>query len=273
MLSDPGGRAGGTPPAPCVECSSVAAPTFALAILWDGTAAPPAVQRVLETLETHFEPSVLSNLALTLSPTLACLHFTADFSAYARATLTELEAETKKSGGRFIELLRIPEEKRDAFKAQFLLPPQGAPLSCGSFKECSRPLIEHLGKLASGRADVPVAKPPPQQRQGQGPTTRQAPRFNVNLQLEFETEADFVREHAGNISKGGVFVRTAQRPALNAELGVRIKLPNGEVIQTSARVVHVVDHPKTGGIGLAFSREDPLFTSKLDKYLAEIQKK
>jgi uncharacterized protein (TIGR02266 family) len=254
---------------------SVAAPTFVLAILWDGGAAPEVVERVLETLETHFEPSVLSNLALTLSPALACLHFTVDFSAYARATLTQLETDTKQSGGRFVELLRIPEEKRDAFKAQFLFPSEGSPLSCQSFKDCSRPLMEHLRKLASARPDAPVVKPAPRAspRQVQRSDTRHAPRFNVNLEVEFKTEADFVREYAANIAKGGMFVRTAQRPALNSEIGVRIKLPNGEVIQTSARVVHALDHPQPGGVGLAFSREDPLFTGKLDEYLAEIQKK
>ncbi len=250
----------------------MATPTFALAILWDGTASPQAVQRVFENLETSFEPSVVSNLALTQSPALACLHFTVDFSAYSRATLAQLESETKKSGGRFIELLRIPEDKRDAFKAQFLMPPQGSPLACRNFKECSQPLAEHLARLASGRVDVPMVKPPPQPRQDSS-STRQAPRFNVNLQVEFDTEADFAREHTINISKGGVFVRTTQRLGLNSELGLRIKLPNGQMIQTPARVVHVVDHPQNGGVGLAFSREDPQFIDVLEKYLAEIQKK
>jgi uncharacterized protein (TIGR02266 family) len=271
MLSDPGRRAGkplehrGTIPL-------VPSPTFSLALVWDGTASAPDIQRVFENLETCFEPSVVSNLALIQSPAFACLHFTVDFSAYSRSTLSQLESETKKSGGRFIELLRIPEDKREAFKTQFLMPAHGTNLSCSSFKDCSRPLVEHLAKLASGRADVPTVKPPPQPRQSSS-ETRQAPRFNVNLDVEFKTEFDFTREHASNISKGGVFVRTTQRPALNSELGLRIKLPNGQVIQTSARVVHVVDHPQHGGVGLAFSREDPLFSGALDRYLAEIQKK
>jgi len=251
----------------------VANPTFSLAILWDGTASAPAVQRVIENLETTFEPSAVSNLAVIQLPSMACLHFTVDFSAYSRATLTQLEIDSTRCGGRFIELLRIPEDKREAFKAQFLTPVQGSNLSCGSFKECSRPLAEHLGKLAAGRAEVPTVKPSPARPRQTGPDARQAPRFDVNLQVEFDSEADFAREHAINISKGGVFVRTTQRPALNSELGLRIKLPNGQVIQTRARVVHVVDHPENGGVGLAFGREDPAFGGALDQYLAEIQKK
>ena len=251
----------------------MANPTFSLAILWDASASAPAVQRVVENLETTFEGSAVSNLAVIQLPSMACLHFTVDFCAYSRATLTQLESDTTKSGGRFIELLRIPEDKREAFKAQFLTPAQGSNLACGSFKECGRPLAEHLGKLAAGRAEVPTVKPSPARPRQTGPDARQAPRFDVNLQVEFDTEADFAREHATNISKGGVFVRTTQRPALNSELGLRIKLPNGQVLQTPARVVHVVDHPENGGVGLAFSREDPAFGGALDQYLAEIQKK
>ena len=251
----------------------MANPTFSLAILWDASASAPAVQRVVENLETTFEASAVSNLAVIQLPSMACLHFTVDFSAYSRATLTQLESDTTKSGGRFIELLRIPEDKREAFKAQFLMPAQGSILACGSFKECSRPLAESLGKLAAGRAEVPMAKPSPPPARQTSSDMRQAPRFNVNLQVEFDNEADFAREHTINISKGGVFVRTTQRPALNSELGLRIKLPNGQVIQTPARVVHVVDHPQNGGVGLAFSREDQAFASALDQYLAEIHKK
>jgi uncharacterized protein (TIGR02266 family) len=249
----------------------VGTPQFALAILWDATAPAAAVQRVLESLDEHFEPKLVSNIALTLSPAMACLHFSVDFSAYNRTALSQLESEAKKSSGRFIEMLRIPEDKREGFKAQFLSPPQGVPLACESFKECKRPLLEHIEKLVSGRAATPVVKPPP--RTTSYPTARQSPRFNVNLQVDFENASDFAREHASNISKGGLFVRTSQRPALNSELGLRIKLPNGQVLQTSARVVHVVDHPQHGGVGLAFSREDPLFMETLDRYLAEVQKK
>lgn len=91
--------------------------------------------------------------------------------------------------------------------------------------------------------------------------------------MEFSTEADFIREHALNISKGGVFVRTHQRPALNSELAVKLQLPNGQVIQTVARVVHVLDHPTSGGVGLAFTRDDPGFTKKLEVYLSSLPNK
>jgi uncharacterized protein (TIGR02266 family) len=208
--------------------------------------------------------------------------------------LTHLEGETKRSGGRLIELLRIPEDKRALFKTQFLMPADGPALACASFKECARPLLEHLGKLASARKKDPGAKPPEQpqparvarKKEPKAPEVkppvppqtppvaeRRSPRFNVNLEVEFKTEADFVREHASVISKGGLFVQTTERPRLNSELGLRIKLANGQVIETSARVVHVLDGAKAGGLGLAFSKEDVQFTEALDKYLAGLQRK
>src|SRR5713101_5420769 len=212
-----------------------------LAILWDEMALLQSIQRVLSELESTFLPPVVSNLSLTLSPAMACLHFNVEFSSYSRGTLTHLEGETKRSGGRLIELLRIPEDKRALFKAQFLMPADGPALACTSFKECARPLLEHLGKLASARKKDPKAPEVkgPAPLQTQPIAKRQSPRFKVNLEVEFKTEADFVREHASVISKGGLFVQTTERPRLNSELGLRIKLPNGQVIETSARVVHV----------------------------------
>ncbi len=272
----------------------MATPAFLLAILWDEMALLQSIQRVLSELESTFLPPVVSNLSLTLSPAMACLHFNVEFSSYSRGTLTHLEGETKRSGGRLIELLRIPEDKRALFKAQFLMPADGPALACASFKECARPLLEHLGKLASARKKDPGAKPPAQPQPARAarkkepkalevkppapPQTppiaeRQSPRFEVNLEVEFKTEADFVREHASVISKGGLFIQTTKRPRLNSELGLRIKLANGQVIETSARVVHVLEDAKAGGLGLAFSKEDGQFTEALDKYLAGLQRK
>jgi len=241
----------------------VAPPSFVVAIIWDATARPHAVQRVLEELASQFEPSLVSNLSLTFLPSIACLHFSAAFSAYSRAALNQLEAETTKSGGRFVELLRIAEDKREAFKAQFLAPPQSSPLLRNTFKDCARPLLEHLAKLGAAPTSRPHHSPS---------GTRQSPRFSVNLEVEFATEDDFAREHATTISKGGLFVRTSQRPPLDSELKLRLKLPNGEPIETWARVVYVLDQPKRGGLGLAFSREDSAFRAALNQYLAGLQR-
>jgi uncharacterized protein (TIGR02266 family) len=103
-----------------------------------------------------------------------------------------------------------------------------------------------------------------------GPENRRARRFPVMLEMEFRTELDFVREHATNISNGGLFVRTAHRPPIDTIVTVDLKLPNGERLQGDAMVVHVVDDPYKGGVGLTFLSDDPSFAETLDRYLASL---
>lgn len=112
-------------------------------------------------------------------------------------------------------------------------------------------------------APTPAAAP-------SGPENRRYKRFPVNLEMEFRTELDFVREHATNISNGGLFVRTAHRPPLDTIVKVDVRLPNGERLQGEALVVHVVDDPYKGGVGLAFLSDDPSFADTLDRYLASL---
>jgi uncharacterized protein (TIGR02266 family) len=119
----------------------------------------------------------------------------------------------------------------------------------------------------------PEAEVPPDQGELQppsGPENRRARRFPVHLEMEFRTELDFVREHATNISNGGLFVRTAHRPPIDTIVTVDLKLPNGERLQGDAIVVHLVDDPYKGGVGLAFLSDDPTFAETLDRYLASL---
>lgn len=108
------------------------------------------------------------------------------------------------------------------------------------------------------------------QAEPSGADLRRYKRFPVNLEMEFRTELDFVREHATNISNGGLFVRTAHRPPLDAIVRVDVRLPNGDRLQGDALVVHVVDDPYKGGVGLAFLSDDPSFAETLDRYLASL---
>jgi uncharacterized protein (TIGR02266 family) len=101
-------------------------------------------------------------------------------------------------------------------------------------------------------------------------TDRRGRRFAVKLEMEFRTELDFVREHATNISNGGLFVRTAHRPPVDSVVTVAVRLPNGERLQGDALVVHVVDDPYKGGVGLAFLNDEPTFSETLDRYLASL---
>ena len=119
-------------------------------------------------------------------------------------------------------------------------------------------------------AAQPAPAPAPETKPAGGPENRRYKRFPVNLEMEFRTELDFVREHATNISNGGLFVRTAHRPPMDSIVKVDVRLPNGERLLGEALVVHVVDDPYKGGVGLAFLSDDPSFAETLDRYLASL---
>jgi uncharacterized protein (TIGR02266 family) len=129
------------------------------------------------------------------------------------------------------------------------------------------PIEEVVEAVEEQPAPAPAAAP---EAAPSGPENRRYKRFPVNLEMEFRTELDFVREHATNISNGGLFVRTAHRPPMDTIVKVDVKLPNGERLQGEALVVHVVDDPYKGGVGLAFLSDDPSFADTLDRYLASL---
>jgi uncharacterized protein (TIGR02266 family) len=257
-----------------VEERCVGKPAFTLALLWDMTCWPASVKQLIDSLDSYFPRSNVSNIAVALSHGMACLHFSVDFSLYAKSTMVQLDSDMRKSGGRFIELLRIPEDKREAFKAEFLRPAREVPLTFNHFTDCARPIQEHLAKLARGAQQAPSVQPITRvASQPSQHSKRRATRFSCNLKVELQTDKGVVHEQAANISIGGIFVRTSQRPAVNSELGLKMQLPNGQLLQTTARVVHTLDKPDPGGLGLAFSRDDGQFMRMLERYFSPVQKK
>lgn len=141
------------------------------------------------------------------------------------------------------------------------------PLVAGEPVEDGEP-IEPIEEVAeAGEVVQGLPEEPPQPT---GAELRRYKRFPVHLEMEFRTELDFVREHATNISNGGLFVRTAHRPPMDSIVRVDLKLPNGDRLEGDALVVHVVDDPYKGGVGLAFLSDDPSFAETLDRYLASL---
>jgi hypothetical protein len=179
-----------------------------------------------------------------------------------------------QSGGRMVDLLRIPEDKREEFSAQFLIPTHGAALRLNRFKDCAGPIQEHLNKLARGgvRDQGLVATTTSAARRwlSQLPSRRRLPRFGCRLQVQLQAGSGFVYGLVTNISLGGLFVCTSQH-ALKSELFLKVQLPDGYLLQTTARVVHVVDRRAPGGVGLAFSPADPALTRELARCFSTVQ--
>ena len=249
----------------------MAKPTFTLALLWDSNSSPSAVKELIESLDHHFPPTGVSNIGLTLSDAIVCLHFAADFSLYSKKTLAEVGSEVEKSGGKFIELARLPESKLESFKAQFMIPTPGGHSIFKQLRACARALQEHLANLSKGNGTLPLApRPRAAVNHASIRPKRQATRYRCSLEVEIQTGHGFIREQAMNISIGGVFVRTNERPELESKVGLKVRLPNGQPLQTTARVVHILERSDSGGVGLEFNRNDRVFMRLLERYFSSV---
>jgi uncharacterized protein (TIGR02266 family) len=273
-------------------------PVFGLAAVWGETASPEKAAAVIESLGTLLPSAQSLQLLVAFRDEAGALEVKVEVPGYPRAAVERLGDEVRKSGGTFVELWRLPKAERDALRSRTLA--GGTPFAGSERTQAAQELQQHLEALAARpptkaapepeKTAAPPAPPPPEPpaapppaaasggesfraQEGSGASDesqRRGRRFAVKLEMEFRTELDFVREHALNISNGGLFVRTAHRPPKDSVVTVDVKLPNGQRLQGEAVVVHVVDTQYTGGVGLAFLSDDPTFSATLDGYLASL---
>ncbi len=79
-------------------------------------------------------------------------------------------------------------------------------------------------------------------------------RFDVEVRVDFGSDANFYRGFTENMSGGGLFVRTVHRLARGTEVALRIHLEDGEPeIDVACEVCWIRDTDDDGGgIGLRF---------------------
>jgi uncharacterized protein (TIGR02266 family) len=244
---------------------------FSIYFVWEAGSPPADAAKFVEALAETI-PGTKVDIRVALRPELACLALDLDFTLYARSTIEDWDAKAVPAGGRLIELMRIPVEQREEFKLRFLWPAKGEPAPFESFRAAATAIRGHLGTnvatspaAPSGGEAAPSPAPLPA-KPARGIDARTATRHEVFLGVEFKTGEEFAREYATNISKGGLFIRTDKKPALNAEAMLTLHLPSGESLRTIVRVVHASD----AGIGVAFSAVDAAFDAALKRYLATL---
>lgn len=105
------------------------------------------------------------------------------------------------------------------------------------------------------------------------PVRRRAARYRVHLSVRYEAAADFVREYAENLSKGGLFIRRARGLSRHRDVMVELDLPGFGAFQVRAEVVHVItpemaaEHGRAAGAGLAIRETPDGFEDALSNYL------
>ena len=89
---------------------------------------------------------------------------------------------------------------------------------------------------------------------------RGSDRLNAQIEVSFPTPEAYVVEYSKNISKGGIFVKTAKLPDANAVVELKLRFPGSDetvsILAKVARTVSVSDPNKTGahlyGVGFYF---------------------
>jgi uncharacterized protein (TIGR02266 family) len=244
--------------------------------MWNGLSRSELVRELVQGLGELFPGATASQLTLALPETEAHLEVRLEAAEYPRAQVERFAEAVVESGGALVELWRLPPAQREVFRASSVGSEES--FTVDGFETAAGALEEHITVLAfkdplpSGPPEGP-AMPSEEPVQAPAPpasTQRRGRRFAVRLEMEFRSELEFVQEHATNISNGGLFVRTAHRPPLDSVVTVSVKLPNGDRLQGEALVVHVVDDPYSGGVGLTFLSEEPAFVETLDRYLVSL---
>src|SRR5438445_10509083 len=102
-------------------------------------------------------------------------------------------------------------------------------------------------------------------------------RFHTQFTVRFRTAREFVREHAENISRGGVFIQTRTPPQVDEVITVQLELPDGgDPATTSGLIMHRVTEDEAeeqgilSGIGVQFLDADDLFRDRIDRYVQKL---
>jgi uncharacterized protein (TIGR02266 family) len=129
---------------------------------------------------------------------------------------------------------------------------------------------------ARGRIAALVAEKSRETRSAR-PDTRGFKRFHTEFQVRFRTAREFAREHAQNISRGGVFIQTSNAPPVDDVITVQLELPDGGPPATATGLVMhrvtVEEARKTGtlaGIGVQFLDADDQFRERIDSYIESL---
>ena len=100
-------------------------------------------------------------------------------------------------------------------------------------------------------------------------------RVPVKLEVRFRTATDFIREHAYNLSRGGIFIRTDDPAPMDAAVEVEIHLPDsGPPVSSAGIVVHrqLAAPGKVPGMGVQFLDASDGFRERLDAYMDSLPK-
>jgi uncharacterized protein (TIGR02266 family) len=99
---------------------------------------------------------------------------------------------------------------------------------------------------------------------------RTMPRIETSLEIAFKNAGIFLCSYILNLSSGGIFIRTEQPLPVDAELEMRIQLPDDpEVMQLGGRVVWTKPQSNAypAGMGVQFIGMPPVYRQKIHTFI------
>jgi uncharacterized protein (TIGR02266 family) len=226
-------------------------PAFSLVMAFAKSGKAVETEGFVRGLTQYFPRERLVELRLATPAEEAVLLLRLTFDSYPRALVDRLTEELSRGPGELFELQKMDPQARDELWTRRLDKPQFVK----DFATAAERIATHLKGLLPPEAEVAW--------------TRKAKRYEVEFEVEFRSEREFVLEHATNISSGGVFVRTADPPPLGSLVELNLTLPNGTQLSTTARAAHIRTG-EGGGVGLQFTGTDAVFQKAIDDYIEEL---
>jgi len=112
------------------------------------------------------------------------------------------------------------------------------------------PLLRDL--IAKRNAGVISSQPPSHDPKRPGAAKRDQIRHPLAMPVRVKIAPwdEFAVLDTGNISRGGLFIRMSDPPPVGTPARVRLGLPNGELLELDAEVVHVVAPERAATVGM-----------------------
>src|SRR5262249_24793634 len=113
------------------------------------------------------------------------------------------------------------------------------------------------------------------EQESHGAAHRAYQRVPVKLQVKFRSASEFVQEHALNLSRGGIFIRTDDPQPVGAAVEVDLHLrDHSPPIVSGGIVVHRQEpgKAKVGGCGVQFVDASDVFRERIDEDMDSLLK-
>src|SRR6476469_8432205 len=104
------------------------------------------------------------------------------------------------------------------------------------------------------------------------PPDRRQPRVPIKLEVSYRTAGAFLVSYSVNLSKGGIFIETADPVAIGERVALKIEVPGGGAMDIEGVVTWTRTQAEDGmppGMGLRFDRLEERYGEVIDSLVRD----